>query len=489
MRKSPLKVLWIAQSCSLQEDAGNPGMIGRMESVLTPFFGDRVQLAVAYMADGKHSKKMRRGGIEYYSVDADLRVGITDRDWERAREELLRVIRDFCPDLIQCFGAEWPYGMIAEVVDIPVVIHLMGFLNIYYMSIHMARGDIYQNHTAARKKPVEAGPEKLHRPVKSQQMQEKQVHKETIGEAIGAANEEAIEETIGEAIEETIGETIEETIEETGEDRCQRFERQVMAANSFFFGRTQWDKNIARYYSPGSCYFHIPEVMKPSIYNALGQWTYQERGRLRLFSLSSGDDRKGNEIILRTAEILKDLLGFDLEWRVAGSRDFFPYFEQRTGIRHKDVGIELLGMIGSEEIIEEMSSADFFVHPSIMDNSPNTVCEAQLIGCPVIASNVGGLPDLVENGKTGFLYPYNEPHTLAFMIANLRGDKKLLSEISKNEVTEARRRHDPQMIAEVMVQAYETIVKNTKKDDNDPGILERILKYNRSCVRRLKRFR
>ena len=465
MRKRPLKVLWIAQSCSLQDDVENPGLTGRMESVLTPFFGDRVQLAVAYMADGKHRKKMRRGGIDYYSVDADLSVGITDRDWERARDQLLHVIRDFCPDLIQCVGAEWPYGLIAEVVDIPVVIHLMGFLNIYYMSIHMARGDIFQSHFTVRKKTVESWPEKLHRPVKSQQMQEKQVNKEKTGEVI------------------------EETIEETDENRYQRFERRVMAANRYFFGRTQWDRNIARYYSPGSCYFHVPEVMKPSIYKALGQWTYQERGRLRLFSLSSGDDRKGNEIILRTAEILKYLLGLDLEWRVAGSRDFIPYYEQRTGIRHEDVGIELLGMIGSEEIIEEMSSADFFVHPSIMDNSPNTVCEAQLIGCPVIASNVGGLPDLVENGKTGFLYPYNEPHTLAFMIANLRGDKKLLSEISKNEVTEARRRHDPKMIAEVMVQAYETIVKNTKKDDNDPGILERILKYNRSCVRRLKRFR
>ena len=471
--------MWIAQGCSLQDDAKNPGLTGRMESVLTPFFGDRIQLAVAYMADGKHSQKMRRGGIEYYSVDADLRVGITDRDWERAREQLLCVIRDFCPDLIQCFGSEWPYGMIAEVVNIPVEVHLMGFLNIYYLSIHMARGDIWKKQSAVRKKPLEAWPEKPHSPVKPQQMQEIQVNKETIGEAI--------EESIGKTIEETTREAIGETVEETVEDRCRRFERRVMAASRFFFGRTQWDRNIARYYSPGSRYFHVPEVIKPSIYKALGQWKYQQRSRLRLFSLSSGDDRKGNEIILRTAEILKYLLGLDLEWRVAGSRDFIPYYEQRTGIMHEDVGIELLGMIGSEEIIEEMRSADLFVHPSIMDNSPNTVCEAQLIGCPVIASNVGGLPDLVENGKTGFLYPYNEPHTLAFMIANLRGDKKLLSEISKNEVTEARRRHDPQMIAEVMFRAYETIVKNPEMDDKDPEILERFFNFNKSSVRRLKR--
>ena len=414
--RRPLKVLWIAQSCSLQDEEGNPGLTGRMESVLLPFFGERVRLAVAYMADGKHEQKMTRNGIEYYAVDADLRLGITDQDWERSRDELLRVIRYFEPDLIQCFGSEWPYGMIAEAVDIPVVVHLMGFLNIYYLSIQMARGETRQKFN-----PVKSLKSSLRKLIRRRKP------KESVNE------------------------------------RCKRHERRVMTACHFFFGRTQWDKNIARYYSPGSRYFHVPEVIKPSIYQASGQWEYHDRSRLRLFSLSSGDDRKGNEIILRTAEILRDLLGIDFEWRVAGSKDYFPRFEERTGIRHEEVGIELVGTIGSEDIIEEMRSADFFIHPSIMDNSPHSVCEAQLIGCPVIASNVGGLPEIVENGKTGFLYPYNEPHTLAFMIANLRGERELLTGISENEVREVRKRHDPEEIARLMLEAYETIVEEAEQ--------------------------
>lgn len=407
----PLRVLWIAQGCSLQDDEENPGLTGRTEGILTAHCGDRIRLALAYMADGLHESRFSQQGIVYYAVDADLRVGISKEEWEKARRELLRIIEDFRPDLIQCFGAEWPYGAIAEAVDLPVVIHMMGFLNIYYLSIHMARG---QSGGSIRK---------------SRSLKRRIRYLLRRGRPA-----------------------------EGDEERPAAAERRVMSLNRFFFGRTEWDRNIVRYYSPGSRYYHVPEAVKPCIYNAAGQWVYHCGGRIRLFTLSSADDRKGNEIILRAAEVLKKILGLEIVWRVAGHRDFFPKFELRTGIRHEEVNIELLGMIGGREIIDELKSADFFVHPSIMDNSPHAVCEAQLIGCPVIASNVGGVPDLVEDGKTGFLYPYNEPHTLAFLIANLYREKELLSRISLNEVREAGNRHDPQMIARVMLEAYQSII-------------------------------
>ena len=136
----PMRVLWVAQSCSLQDEENNPGLTGRMESLMTTYCRDRVQLAVAYMADGTHESCFSQNGIVYYAVDADLGIVITENEWQTAKAELLRIINDFRPDVIQCFGAEWPYGKIAEDTDVPVVIHMMGFLNIYFLSIHMAHG-------------------------------------------------------------------------------------------------------------------------------------------------------------------------------------------------------------------------------------------------------------------------------------------------------------------------------------------------------------
>ena len=234
-------------------------------------------------------------------------------------------------------------------------------------------------------------------------------------------------------------------------------ERRVMAVNRYFHGRTEWDRNIVKYYSPGSEYFHVAELAKPSVYAAAGTWDPCRDGKLRLFTCSSGDDRKGNGIILQTAKILKELMNIDFVWKVAGNREYFSMFEKRTGIRSEDVNVEPIGNVDDPEIIEELSKADFFIHPSIMDNSPHALCEAQLIGCPVIASNVGGIPQLVSDGETGWLYPYNEPHTLAFLIGNLREEKSLIEEVSRRETEMARERHDPKKITGELINVYERI--------------------------------
>ena len=413
----PLRVLWLSEACSLQDDPDNPGLSGRMESIITGFLGERITLAAAYMNDGRHEPCFTQNGITYYAVDADMRVGLSDQDWEKTRAELLRIIDDFHPDIIQCFGSEWPYGRIAEDTDIPVVIHMMGFLNIYYMAIHMAQGTW----------------------------------------APPAGWKQRIKKLLHSLIRRPGPQS---PPQDDPEERWQRRERRIMSANRFFFGRTEWDRNIVRCYSPGARYFHVPEMIKPQIYDAAGKWRWHGREKIRIFTLSSADDRKGNEIILRAAEVLKEVAGLKFEWRVAGGTDSFLRFEQKTGIRREDVHIELTGRIGCGQIIEEMAEADFFVHPSIIDNSPHSICEAQLIGCSVISSNVGGVPDLVTDGETGFLYPYNEPHTLAFLIAGLCKEKERLTAVSEKALRTAKERHDPRDVAECMYQAYMEIISS-----------------------------
>jgi len=62
-----------------------------------------------------------------------------------------------------------------------------------------------------------------------------------------------------------------------------------------------------------------------------------------------------------------------------------------------------LGSLEVNEMVEAMKISRFMVHPSYIDNSPNSICEAQILGLPVVATNVGGVESLIENGKTGLL--------------------------------------------------------------------------------------
>ncbi|MBP5460547.1 MAG: glycosyltransferase [Lachnospiraceae bacterium] len=417
-----MRVLWIADGCSLQDVGNNSCLRSRYEWAFSEYATD-VNLALAYAADGKHDDRIVQNGITYYAVHSDMSIGITEEQWEQAKAELLQIIDEFKPDIIQCFGAEWPYGRIVEATPVPVVIHMMGFLNIYYMSIDMVYGRACNDKYKEEKK-------------------------------------ESLRTRVRKKLSEIIGKPVPDMPFVRPEVPRAESERCVMAVNRYFHGRTEWDRNIVKYYSPGAEYFHVEEIVKLSMYAAAGTWKPCRDGKLRLFTCSAGDDRKGNDIILRTAKILKELMNIDFEWKVAGSREFFAMFEERTGIRGSDVNVESIGYVDDSIIIQELSKADFFIHPSIIDNSPHSVCEAQLIGCPVISSNVGGLPQLVSDGETGWLYPYNEPHTLAFLIGNLRENMELLEAVSRRETEIALKRHDPKKITGKLIEVYERICSN-----------------------------
>ncbi len=408
-----MRVLWIANDCSLQVVKNNPCLTARYEYAFAEY-AVNVKLAVAYAADGVHADRIVRNGITYYAVHSGMTIGISDEQWELTKAELLQIIDDFKPNVIQCYGAEWPYGRIAEVTSIPVVIHMMGFLNIYFLALKMVTGGRF--YTIRGMMKSRAQKLLMHLPLgKEKHMSSAEYQAES--------------------------------------------ERKVMATNRYFFGRTDWDQNIVKYYSPKAEYFRVAELLKPNIYRAAGTWSYHYNGKLRLFTASSGDDRKGNEIILLTAKILKNLLKVEFEWRIAGSKDFIPRFERWAGINCEDVNIRLMGIVDDLVIADELKKADFFIHPSIVDNSPHAVCEAQLIGCPVIVSNVGGLPQLVSHGETGWLYPYTEPHTLSFLICNLCEEKALVEMVSAREKKIALERHDPKSITGDMIKAYERILQ------------------------------
>ena len=423
-----MKIMIVSQRCLAQDPPGDPSIDVRFENLLTYKLRGRAQGAVAYRSQDGDETVFIRDGITYYPLNCRMDLGLVLDEWEETRQKLVRAIEDFSPDVIQCMGSEWPYGLISESVSIPVVIHMMGFLNAYNMALDMVLG--YSVNTSQSQDDQ----------APSGFFKRKNAHKRRKDPNPGTSTLR-------------ISDLI-----------CLR-ERRIMTAVHYYMGRTGWDRNLVKYYSPGSKYYHVEELLKPRICEAAGTWKYSYKAGkpLRLVTISSADDRKGNEIILRTAHLLKELLGLEFEWRVSGSRGYFDRYEQITGIHHADVNVNLIGYIGVDAVIEELVSADLFIHPSIIDNSSHAVCEAQMIGCPVIVSYVGGNMDLVEDGETGFLYPYNEPHTLAFLIGNLYREEEVLKSVSVNAVRAACSRHDPDRIAQTLYQTYEDIIRDHEK--------------------------
>ena len=117
-----------------------------------------------------------------------------------------------------------------------------------------------------------------------------------------------------------------------------------------------------------------------------------------------------------------------------------------------------LGTLNEKEMIEQYLKANIFICPSMIENSPNSVGEAQLLGTPCIASYVGGTMDMIENEETGLLYRFEEYTKLAECIYTLFSDRLLCNEISRKGRLIAKKRHDSIKNARNLINIYQTIM-------------------------------
>lgn len=108
------------------------------------------------------------------------------------------------------------------------------------------------------------------------------------------------------------------------------------------------------------------------------------------------------------------------------------------------------------------SAADIMVVPSRQDNLPQTGTEAQMCGCPVVAFNVGGLPDVVEHKKTGFLANPFDPKDLASGMFWILEDKERYRTISENSRERALKLWSPDVIVPQYLNVYQHAIEQQK---------------------------
>jgi glycosyltransferase involved in cell wall biosynthesis len=97
--------------------------------------------------------------------------------------------------------------------------------------------------------------------------------------------------------------------------------------------------------------------------------------------------------------------------------------------------IEMLGSIPSEKVYSFISSCDFLICPSLIDNLPTVCLESLMLGVPVIGSNRGGIPEIIEDRKEGFLLPGLETGDFINVFTNALS----LSSVDYKELSDAAR--------------------------------------------------
>lgn len=246
-------------------------------------------------------------------------------------------------------------------------------------------------------------------------------------------------------------------------------EIEVMKNIEHFLGRTDWDKAYALSINRNANYYHCNRILRSQFYNA--NWEFEKIDKYSIYTTQARYPLKGLHVLLKAIAILKKdfprvkltVSGKNLT-KKSTLRDYLAYTDYQKfikklidilGLSHQ---VEFTGFLNAEQVVQRLCKTHVFVLPSFIENSPNALAEAQMIGVPSIASYVGGNPTYVKEGKTGLLYDCNDHVVLAEKIACYFDDASLCNEISKKSKKIAYERHDPQKNVNVLMKHYKRIV-------------------------------
>jgi len=107
--------------------------------------------------------------------------------------------------------------------------------------------------------------------------------------------------------------------------------------------------------------------------------------------------------------------------------------------------------------------ADVFALPSLSEGSPNVVLEAMAANLPIVATAVGGVPEIVENNESALLVSPNDPPSLAAGIATLLTDTDLAQRLTRRAATLVDTQHAPESYVRSLVEIYREVISTAAR--------------------------
>jgi len=319
------------------------------------------------------------------------------------------IVRWYKPDIVHVFGTEMVFGSLIPEIDVPTTIHLQGLLTVY--SRMWFRGISPWRHLR---------------------------HQRFLDFLLGRGY-------------------IHDYLRIK---KAARRERDILGNCRSVIGRTDWDRRVSSILAPHARYFHCDETMRREFWEK--EWHPPKRQERVLFSTFNGAIYKGLETLLEAFNLVRMRYGDCVILKIAGigCNDRVVSLSRKVlSLKRDDARVVYLGSVNAGEVANELAEADVFVHPSHIDNSPNSICEAMLVGTPLVSTNAGGIPSIVVNNEQGLLVQDGDAIAMAAAIMELLSNEAFAGMLSRSARACAQMRHAPEQISAIVYSIYSQMLQ------------------------------
>lgn len=419
-----MRVLWLCNvpTRAISQDLDIQASIsGGWLETLSTLIASRSDCQLHYCFFSSSIDRKKHGesyGIKYYALPyADA------KKIARAKKMLIEIVRDVNPDIVHIFGSEYltSYAMVLAVTQLGLlektVLHIQGLVSIcakhYTLGIPskwkyvMMPRDILRNSSISKDQ----------------------------------------------------------------RDLVRRGELEVKCIGMLknICGRTEWDKACVTQINPTIKYFVCNESLRSTFYQH--QWDVKNIKRLNVFVSQGNYPLKGLHFVLEALYIVRKRFP-SVRLFVAGHDPTFTKESPLRKLRRTSYGQYLLsllrkyklqecvvftGILNEDEMCKRLLESHVFISSSTIENSPNSLGEAMILGLPCVVSYVGGTTSMMINQEEGLFYQADAPYMLAHQLMKLFEDDELAVRLGQKAQKRASMTHSFHRILQDTIEMYRLI--------------------------------
>ena len=233
-------------------------------------------------------------------------------------------------------------------------------------------------------------------------------------------------------------------------------------------GRTTWDKACSTIINPDVNYHFCNETLRQEFYR--NRWDIDSCEKYSIFISQGQNPIKGLHFMLEALSIIvkkfpntvlyiggENILKSDTLKSKLKLSSYAKYCE--SIIKDKDLykNIVFTGVLNEKEICNRYLKSNVFVCPSSIENSPNSLGEAMILGVPCVASDVGGVTDMLTHNVEGYVYQPDASYMLAYYINEIFINEGLASAFSIRARERALQTHDKINNTSELIRIYNKI--------------------------------